>query len=642
VIMPINSVPARAVRRSAVRRRIMVVGHPNVGKTTLFNALTGLRARTANYAGTTVEVRVARSHDAGVEIEWVDLPGFYGFEGATPDELCAIRMIEESRLALSADEELHLVMVADIRYLQRALLLAADLRDRFSALVLVLNRTDLLDSASDYPDRAVLEEALGIPVRCVSARTGEGVESLRRYLISGYKVDQRPACAERQISTPVVAPCGGCSTCPHEHHRAWARRVSENVRKRPEAANGPSRFDRVDQWLTHPWAGLAFLIVCMVAVFGALFYLAEWPMLGIETVFGGAAGWVRQTLPEGLMASFISEGIIAGVGGVVMFLPQIALLFFFLALLEDSGYLARAAVVMDSWLKPIGLPGKAIIPMVAAHACAIPAIMGTRTLTSRRDRLGTIMVLPLLSCAARIPVYVMIAALLFPGQPWHAALVLTSAYGLGVGGALVMAYLLNRTLLPGKPEPLLIELPDYQWPSLRTAMLTLYDHSLIFLRRAGTLILLVSMVLWALAAFPLASEVPDSMADESTQLEQSYLGRVGQVAEPVFAPLGFDWQITVGVLASFAAREVMVSTMAVLQGMDGESAAKDLGYQLQPVIPTATGVSLLVFFVFALQCLPTVMVVYRETGSWRWPLIQFVFMSATAYVAAWIAYQVCR
>lgn len=638
--MPLNSTPVPLERSSSVRRRIMVVGHPNVGKTTLFNALTGLRARTANYAGTTVEVRVARSRCAGGEVEWVDLPGFYGLEGASPDELCAIRMIEDCRLAAAPDEVLLLVMVADIRYLQRTLLLAAELRHRFSDLILVLNRADLLGPGTEYPDRVELEKALGMPVHCVSARTGEGVESLRRYLAADYK----PDCCDATTEQPVaISPCaGGCNACPLESHRAWARRVCDRARKSSTTAHAPSRFDRVDRWLTHPWAGLAFLILCMIVVFGALFYLAEWPMLGIEIVFGAAVEWVQQTLPEGLWTRFISEGVITGVGGVVMFLPQIALLFFFLALLEDSGYLARAAVVMDSWFKPVGLPGKAIIPMVAAHACAIPAIMGARSLASRRDRLGTIMVLPFLSCSARIPVYVMIAALLFPGQPLFAALMLTSAYGLGVAGALAMAYLLNRTLLPGKPEPLLIELPDYQWPSLRTAMLTLYDHSLIFLRRAGTLILLVSMILWALAAFPRTATAPDVITDDSIQLEQSYLGQIGRAAEPLFAPLGFDWQISVGVLASFAAREVMVSTMAVLQGMDGESAAEDLGYQLQPVIPTATGVSLLVFFVFALQCLPTVMVVYRETGSWRWPLIQFVFMSAVAYLAAWIAYQVCR
>ena len=365
--------------------------------------------------------------------------------------------------------------------------------------------------------------------------------------------------------------------------------------------------------------------------------------------------------------SLVIDGVIGGIAGVVVFLPQICILFFFIAILEDSGYLARAAFVMERWMRYVGLPGKAFVPMLSAHACAIPGIMATRTIENWRDRLVTILVLPLLTCSARLPVYAMMSALLFAGQPLYAALTFAFAYVLGLAAALVSAFVLKRTILPGEAAPLVIELPPYRLPSLKNALLSAWDRASAFLRTAGSIILLISVVLWALATYPKLSESEHSevvasasvtAADDAAidyavaqrSLENSFAGRIGKSLEPIFSPLGFDWKINVGVVSSFAAREVLVSTLSVIYGV-GEEGGEDQAGLLEtlrrqtradgsPVFSTATSLSLLVFYVLAMQCLPTQAVTKRETGRWGWAIFQFVFMTLLAYVSAMLTYQV--
>jgi ferrous iron transport protein B len=385
----------------------------------------------------------------------------------------------------------------------------------------------------------------------------------------------------------------------------------------------------------------------MFAVFYLIFSLAATPMDLIDAGVAWVGAQVAAVVPDGQLQSLLVDGVIGGVGGVLVFLPQICILFFCISLLEDTGYLARAACVMDRLLRRFGLPGKAFVPMLSAHACAIPAIMSARVIQDRRDRLVTVLVLPLLTCSARLPVYAMVTALLFPNRPALGAAAFTGAYALGVVAALSMAALFRRSLFRGQTAPLMLELPQYKVPSLKTALLAAYDRGRTFVRKAGTVILAIAIVLWWLMAYPRPAD-PETTPPEAA-LETSYAGQLGQAIEPVIEPLGFDWKIGVGVLASFAAREVVVSTLSVVYGVadEGETtlisrlrnATRDDG---TPVFNLATCLSLLVFYVLAMQCLPTQVVTARETRSWKWAGFQLAYMTLLAYGAAFVTYQGVR
>ena len=502
------------------------------------------------------------------------------------------------------------------------------------------------------------------------ARSGSGVDELRHAVESFVGQPEQPIFPDEGDS---LSDCAGC---PFKARFDWAEEVGSKCTVSQPATRG-ARTDKIDSVLTHPWIGVAAFLTVVFGVFALIFWMAEYPMGWIDQGFATAGAVVGDLLPEGDLQSLLVEGVIGGVGGVLVFLPQICILFFFLALLEDTGYLARAAFVMDRLMRRVGLPGKAFVPMISAHACAIPAIMSTRAIEDRRDRLVTILVLPLFSCSARIPVYAMVTALLFPSRPALAALVFTSAYSLGILAALSMAFVFKRTILPGESRPLVLELPSYKLPSLRSALLATWDRARIFIRRAGSIILTVSIVLWALSTYPksdppaeavelaysadqLAATGQTAEAKELQRraqqltgqygLSRSFAGRIGRAIEPVLEPLGFDWQIGVGILSSFAAREVIVSTLAVVYGV-GDSDVDDNPSSLydalrsatrsdgSPVYTTATSVALLIFYVLAMQCLSTQAITKRETGGWRWPLFQLGYMTVLAYVATLIVYQ---
>jgi ferrous iron transport protein B len=420
--------------------------------------------------------------------------------------------------------------------------------------------------------------------------------------------------------------------------------------------------------------------VVMVALFALIFWAAKIPMNLISELFATLGSWIAAHLPAGDFQSLLVNGVIGGVGGILVFLPQICILFFALSLLEDTGYLSRAALVMDKIMRKLGLPGKAFVPLLSAHACAIPAIMSARVIENPRDRLVTILIAPLMTCSARIPIYAMVTALLFPNAPLTAALVFTGAYATGVIAALGAALVFNRTILPGGSKPLMIELPPYRVPGLRVALLHTFDRAKIFVKQAGTIILAVSLVLWALSHYPKSSPPATAVAmqaqaaqletaGEKTKadelrananrltaqysLQNSFAGKIGHVIEPVIAPLGYDWQIGIGIISSFAAREVIVSTLAIVYGV-GEDAAENNRASLYdslrhaarsdgtPIFTVATCVSLLVYYILAAQCLSTTAVVRRETNSWKWPLFQIAYMSGLAYVAALLVYQTLR
>ncbi len=648
-----------------------LVGNPNAGKTTLFNNLTGLRAKTANFPGTTIERRLGHTRLADRRVKVLDLPGLYSLTSANSEE----RIVREALLGHLPNQPrpAAVVLLLDATNLERNLYLASQVLELGLPTVVALNMVDLAERSSIEIDVEKLSEELRCAVVPVVARTGRGIDHLRQELQALISPDYRP---EHPDTGEGLCDCTGC---PYKARYDWAEEVGSRVIEGTVHTDA-GKTERIDAVLTHPWVGIGTFLAVMFAVFALIFWVAQYPMDWIDHGFATVGSVVGEWLPPGDLQSLLVDGVIGGVGGVLVFLPQIAILFFFLALLEDTGYLARAAFVMDRLMRRVGLPGKAFVPMLSAHACAVPAIMSTRVIESRRDRLVTILVLPLLTCSARIPVYTMVTALLFPYRPVLAGLVFTGAYTLGIVAALVMAFVFKRTILPGETSPLVLELPGYKAPSLRSALLATFDRSRIFVKRAGTVILVISIALWFLATYP-KSPVPEAVQEklvaaealdatgrtqEAAVLQQeaarqgaqsglahSFAGRLGHWIEPAIAPLGFDWQIGVGILSSFAAREVIVSTLAVVYGV-GESTAEENPSSLYdtlraatrsdgtPVFTFATSISLLVFYVLAMQCLPTQAITRRETAGWRWPAFQLGYMTVLAYVSALSAHQILR
>jgi len=705
--------------------RVALIGIPNTGKTLLFNALTGLRAKTANFSGTTVDHRVGRSTVAGRSVELIDLPGLYALDAISLEERVAEAVLRgESPDVPKPDAVL---VVIDATNLERGLFLASQVISLQQPTMVALTMVDLARRNNVKIDVDQLKQELGCPVVPVAARTGEGLAELREQLAGLLYTGELPTVPEEQ------AACGSCTGCAYAARYDWAERVASRTGSSPLQSHG-RKTEAIDRFLTHPVVGVVGFLGIMLGIFYLIFALAGYPMDWIEGAFGALGGWVSALLPDGeaytwpwrigvaLAATAITvgivrlaelkrwklwlgvgaaigvaaamlpaedlhslavDGIIGGVGGVLVFLPQILILFFLITLLEDSGYLARAAFVMDRLMRRVGLPGKAFVPMLSAHACAIPAIMSARVIDNWRDRMATIMVLPLLTCSARLPVYVMITALLFPEAPLLAALIFTGAYLLGILAAIGSAFVFKRTLLKGETQSLIIDLPSYKLPSLRSALLQTFDRGMLFVRKAGTIILLISIGLWAMLSYPKHDPAQDEALQQQVAavesqaaaaeaagdveqaeslraeaevltngaaLEHSLAGRVGKAVQPVFDPLGYTWEINVGVIASFAAREVIVATLGIVYGI-GEEAAEDTGtlvgtLQAQtqpdgaPVFDLATSLSLLVFFVLAMQCLPTQAVTRRETGKWSWALLQLGYMTVLAWTAAFITYQV--
>ena len=658
----------------AVRPRhftLALVGNPNAGKTTLFNALTGLRAKTANFPGTTVERKVGRLHLDHKQIVVVDLPGLYSLDSTSPDEKLASDVLH-GRLAEHPAPDAALVVV-DATNLERNLFLVSQLLDLDCPVIVALNMMDMAKRDGIRIDIEKLRTELGCVVIPISARAGTGLVELKQEitrLVGG----AMPEAVEH--SKP---DCGSCTGCTFQARYEWTENISTKVMD-AAAARRSAWTDKIDEIVTHPVAGIAVFLTVMVVIFALIFWAAKIPMDLIDHLFATVGNGVSALLPAGDLQSMIVNGVIAGVGGILVFLPQICILFFALSLLEDTGYLSRAAFVMDKTMRRFGLPGKAFVPMLSAHACAIPAIMSTRVIENPRDRLVTILITPLMTCSARIPVYAMVTALIFPHSPLKAALIFTSAYAIGIITALGCALLFKHTILPGGSKPLMIELPPYRLPGLRTALLHTFDRAKIFVKQAGTVILVISLVMWTLSHYP-KSEPPAAAVALQTQaaqletageqtkanelrndadrltaqysLQNSFAGKIGHAIEPVIRPLGYDWQIGIGIFSSFAAREVIVSTLAIVYGV-GEDTTDNNRTSLYdtlrrakrtdgtPVFTTATCLSLLVFYILAAQCLSTQVVVRRETNSWKWPLFQIAYMSVLAYVAALLVYQTLR
>ena len=642
--------------------RVALLGNPNTGKTTLFNRLCGVAGKTANFPGTTTRSRVGRCSVGDRAVEVVDLPGIYRLSLDLPES-----RVCRAALAAEGNRPDLVLVILDATNLTRNLALLGELLETGIPAVAGLNMVDLAQRRGLSFDLERMSAALGVPVVPLVARQGRGLQELREVL--GRSLPPRPETAH--LSGALLRPRDFSS------YDEWAEKVMEaSTSSRPAGTAFDAFTERLDRALTHPLLGtLAFLAV-MTGLFWALFVLASVPMDLIEATFDHAGAWLDTALPPGPVHDLLVQGLVGGIAGTAVFLPQICLLFFFISLLEDTGYLARAAFVMDRLLSRFGLPGYAFVPLLSSHACAIPGILSTRLIPDRQDRLTTILVAPLMSCSARVPVYVFLTGLLFADRPLYGGLAFAGCYVLGAVAALLTAAVTRRTLLRGPSRPMMLELPSYKTPSLRNAVQSAFEQGLSFLRTVGTVILAICVVMWWLSAYPrseppaeavalrqeaAAPGVSPSRAAELSRhadlLEQrnaqanSFAGRAGRAIQPVFAPLGYDWQLTVGVLTSFLAREVFVSTLSVLlEGGPGDpddrgvlerirSARRDDG---RPVFTPATSASLLVFFVLAMQCLSTLVVTRQETGSWRWAALQLVYMTSLAYVLALGTYQGLR
>jgi ferrous iron transport protein B len=705
---------------------VLIAGNPNSGKSTLFNALSGGSAHVGNYPGVTVDRTSAHLQVGAQDIELVDVPGMYSLTASSPEEQLAVN-------ALIEGETRAVICVVDATTLQRGLYLALQLIESGVPVVVALNMMDSAERLGLRIDTERLSRLFGSPVIPVVATKRRGLHALLEALdeqlglasrAQGPNVAYPPELDADVVKlTPAIAQWRP-ATAPTQL-RAFAlwcllslgedslrgvpdavRQAVQDIRDAADAQGRnldleiissryawlddaldqacsagdprPPWSERIDRVLTHPIAGLVIFAVVMFGIFEALFAGAE-PFIGAierSTVFMQAQA--AAILPAGVLQDLVVQGIIAGVGNVIVFAPQILMLFFFIGFLEDSGYLARVAFVIDRVMKAVGLHGRAFVPLLSGFACAVPAVMATRTIERRRDRLVTMLALPLMSCSARLPVYILVVGTVFAGQSlgWFSAgaVALFSMYTLSVLVTLAAAAVIGRTVLPGPAPTFVLEMPPYRWPSARILWINAWRRLRIFLVDAGTIILAMTILLWALLSFPKSAEVTEHYATEREHVEQtasseaekatalrsldaqeaaeqlrdSFGGRFGHAIEPALRPIGFDWRIGVGIIGAFAAREVFISTLGVVFGIgEVDEENKPLRQALRdarhgdgtPVMTPLSGVSLMIFFLLACQCMSTLAVVRRESGSWKWPVFLFSYMTVLAYLASFAVYQ---
>ncbi|MFL5381994.1 MAG: ferrous iron transport protein B [Longimicrobiaceae bacterium] len=710
-VIPGAHAPSPAPVRGGGLLHVALVGNPNTGKSTLFNALTGMRQRVGNYSGVTVERVEGRYRDAdGHPVAVLDLPGTYSLSASSPDEEIALSVLLGRAQGVARPDVV--VVVADAQNLERNLFLASQVLELGLPTVIALNQVDAALAAGTRVDPIELTLELGAPVVATVATKGEGVELLKRAI--GKAVGLAPA--ERRFELPpeaarALAPLEAClargglnpgaaamealrllavnQIGAHLAHVEGLRAAVDEARAAVEAAGIPPRSleaearygwiagvvertathtptgkktltDRIDAVALHRvWGPLVF-VALMALVFQSIFTWAAPMMDWVEGLFGALGGAVGSVLPAGDLQSLLVDGVIGGVGSVLVFLPQIAILFLFIGILEDSGYMARAAFIMDRFMRSVGLHGRSFIPLLSGYACAVPGVMSTRTIEAPKDRLATIMVLPLMSCSARIPIYTLLIGAFIPpvavaGIFDLRGMTLLAMYLLGTLTALAMAAVFKKTLLKGRARPMIMELPPYRLPSVKSLALSVGHRASLFLRKAGTIILSLTIVLWALATYPKSSPAPGTPpeAAQEQQLAHSLLGRMGHAIEPAVRPLGYDWKIGVGIVSSFAAREVFVATMGTIYGVgSADETSADLRGRLRaerhertglPVYTPLVAVGLMVFYVYAMMCMSTLAVVVRETGGGRkgmaWAGFQFAYMLALAYGAAFLVYR---
>lgn len=678
---------------------IAIVGNPNSGKTTLFNLLTGLKQKVANYPGVTVEKKIGECYSQhGKKLRLIDLPGAYSLNARSPDEAVLRDVLLGRRPETPRPDRV--VCVVDSANIERNLYLVSQVLELGLSTILVLNMADVAEQREWRIDAAKLSSLLGIPVVQTQALTGKGLIELKLalsrddvpattwqsavipagvraalessrgplgetgaihakaslleplYLLSGHDPThygladaQMARIHELRQSIDAAFP-GWEDDLVAERYRSIEKLCAE-VLKRPDQEK-ETITDKLDRIFLHPVLGFANLLLVLGILFYLIFRVAEGPMGWIEGIFGDLGTWVETLMGPGDLRDLIVNGVVPGVSGVVIFLPQILILFFFIGILEDTGYMSRLAFIMDWLMSKVGLNGKSFLPFLSSYACAVPGVMAARTIDNPKDRLVTILIAPLASCSARLPVYSLLIAVLFPTKEvgaWTQSLIMLSLYALGTGGAFVFAWIFSKTVMKGEASPMILEMPPYKRPALKSILLLVGQRAKAFLVRAGTIILGISILIWAASTYP-----KSDTQDKSEQLARSFAGQAGKLIEPVIAPLGYDWKIGIGLIGSFAAREVFNTTLGVVYAVESEDEenldplreklAAEVRPDGRPRYSPLVCLSLLVFYVFAMQCISTIAIVKRETGSWKWALIQLGYMTGTAYVLSLLIFQI--
>ncbi|MDE0127058.1 MAG: ferrous iron transporter B [Bryobacterales bacterium] len=600
---------------------VAICGAPNVGKSTFFNRLTGLRQKVANYPGITVEKRIGSIElPDGQAVDLIDLPGIVGLHPRSEDERISMDVLRGTSKTLPKPSAA--ILLLDSTTLEAQLRLVPEILGFGVPTLVVLNMADDLAARGGSVDEAVIEKQVGAPVALVSARLGTGMERVRDFL-------------QGTLSPPPPVQLPVLNNIPAE--RQWAGTVAREASYHPPEPSLWGR--RLDTIFLHPVGGPLFFLAVVVAVFQSIFTLAVPMMDTVEALIATSGGWLGAVLPDSILKGLLLDGIWGGVGSVVIFLPQILILFLFVGILEDSGYLARAAAIADRSMRSVGLEGRSFIPLLSAYACAVPAIMAARTVENQRDRLATIFIAPLTTCSARLPVYALLIAAFIPERPilgpflGTRATVLLGLYAVGFLAACLTAFALKSTVLKSKPMPFMLPLPAYRLPTLRSLSYRLLDRSKIFLRRAGTVIMVATIVLWFLASVPYSNGSPPDIGD-------SLAGSIGKTIEPLVEPLGLNWKVAIGLITSLAAREVIVGTLGTIYGMETDEDSPALQDALRKDLSFGSAIALLLYFAFAMQCMSTVAIVRRETGGWRWPIAQFAYMLILAYVSGLAAYRI--
>ena len=691
--------------------KVALVGNPNVGKTSVFNALTGLNQRVGNYPGITVERKVGFckiGNETTAQI--VDLPGTYSINPSSKDEEVALKALFDSK---NNDYPDVVVVVAEVENLKRNLLLFSQIKDLGFPVVLAINMADRMELKGISIDVSELEKQLDTKIALISVRKNQGINELKQ-LILNYKTFSTQSFLDlKKVDEPHFElmeklypnqnpykvwlhhsqqiPFEGISTVLGSNYTPKTESEIKRIQQREtikryqligeilkktyviDASKATDLRAKLDRIFTHKVFGYVIFFAIMLLVFQAIFEWSAIPMDFIDGSFGSLSEWAKSVLPEGKLAELISDGIIPGIGGVVIFIPQIAILFLFIALLEESGYMSRVVFLMDKIMRPFGLSGKSVVPLISGTACSIPAIMSARNIENSKERLITMLVTPFSTCAARIPVYVIIIALVIPDETVFGifslqALTMAGMYFLGFFVALISAFVMKRFINANEKSFFIIEMPSYKLPLFQNVFYTVWEKTKEFVVGAGKIILALSVILWFLGThgpsdtFGQAETIitekhindnltEEELADEIAgyQLETSYIGKIGHTIQPVFAPLGYDWKISIAVLTSFAAREVFVGNLATLYniGSSGEDEEKIIGKMRaqvredgSPMFTLGTGVSLLLFYAFAMQCISTIAITRKETNSWKWTFVQVVFMTALAYFSAMLAYQI--
>ncbi|KAA3617011.1 MAG: ferrous iron transport protein B [Calditrichaeota bacterium] len=705
--------PISTISQEKVIKDIALVGNPNTGKTSIFNLLTGMRQKVGNYAGVTVERKTGVLEGPGYKLNIFDLPGLYSLIPKSIDDKIAAEIM--CGADPSIDLKL-IVVVLDAGNLSRNFYLLSQILDLGIPVIAAMNMMDVADQNGLQIDVEALKKEFGIPIIPIVANKKRGIDFLKKAIFKtlsgGNKATIKKIPISEEIDSslkPIEKILNGEVDRNPDFHKAQALRFlssdlavqswtnepnnqsnKENLENAVKEARHSitekgfhwsmletklrykwidgivkqhvlstkpkdySQSDKLDKVLTNRFAGPPIFLIIFALIFQTIFTWAEVPMDAIDAGIVWIGNQITAILPAGVLQSMIVDGAIAGVGAILVFLPQILFLFFFLSILEDTGYMARVAFMLDRVMRVIGLSGRSVIPLLSSFACAIPGIMATRTIHSWRDRMVTIMIAPFMSCSARLPVYVLMIGAFIPqgtvfGFISYAAITLLAMYTLGIVAAVVVAFIFQNFIRKSMPtsSSFVMELPPYRRPSLRWTTLQMYERAKIFVQDAGKIILAMSIVLWFLASYPKADEI--DAANGVNQIEQSYVGQIGKFIEPAIKPLGFDWKIGIGLLTSFAAREVMVSTLATIYNVEGsDESSVNLKTALQndtdpetgePLYSSLMAISLMVFFVLACQCMATVAIVKRETNSWRWPLIMIGYMTGLAYFASLVVYQ---